>query len=189
MVAAFNVEWDFGGTVNSPGTVEEALTNLRFNNEDTNDQDTASPVTVPSGADNFSFWKQIYLACRTTGPSVQVNNVKIYTDGTLDGGASDWVDAIVKVGDDVLTHNTGSDAGYDPGQALVMTTHDTVTASTDLFTFTSGSARAVTISEASSIINAIGEFTDYVCLQEELGNSGVAGVQATETITFQFDVI
>jgi len=183
MTAAFDVSWDFGGTANSPGTVEEVLTNLRFNNEDTNDQDTASPVTVPTSGTNYSFWKQIYLDC-TTAPDTQVNNVKIYTDGTLG-----WTGSTVVVGDDTLTHNSGSDAGYDPGQALVMTTHDTVTATTDLFSFTSGSSRTVTISEAGSIINATGEFTDYVCLGEELSTSGTEGTEATETITFQYDEI
>ena len=182
MVAAFQTEWDFGGTANTPGTVETVLTNLRFNNEDTNDQDAASPITIPTGADVYSFWKQIYLACRTTAPDNYVNNVKIYTDGTLG-----WTDCIVNVADDVLTHNTGSDAGYDPGQALVMTTHDTVTAETSLFTYTLGAARSVTISEASTQIDAIGEFTDYVCLNLAVGNTAVQGTQATETITWQYD--
>ncbi len=185
MVAAFQTEWDFGGTANSPGSVEQNVgANLRFNNEDTNDQDTASPVTIPSGADVFSFWKQIYLACRTTAPDTKVDNVKIYTDATLG-----WTDCIVNVGNDVLTHNTGSDAGYDPGQALVMTTHDTVSAETDFFTFTSGAPRTVTISETSTQIDAIGEFTDYVCLNLQVGNTAVQGTQAAETVTWQYDEI
>ncbi len=189
MVAAFNVEWDFGGSANAPGTVEQVVTNLRFNNEDTNDQDTASPVTVPTAGTNYSFWKQLYLACRTTAPSVQVNSVKVYTDGTLDGAGGEWVGSTVVTSDEVLAHNIAGDAGYDPGQALIGTTHDTVVGTTSLFTFNSGSPKSMTISEAGSIINAIGEFTDYLFLQEELGTTGLAGVQGTETITWQYDEI
>ncbi len=183
MVAAFQSEWDFGGTANTPASVEQVFTNLRFNNEDTNDQDAASPVTIPSGADVFSFWKQIYLACRTTAPDNLVNNVKLFTDATLG-----WTDCIVNIGVDVLTHNTGSDAGYDTGQALVMTTHDTIATEISLFTFTTGAPRTVTISETSTQIDAIGEFTDYVCLNLQVGNTAVQGLQSpAETITWRYD--
>ena len=183
MVAAFQTEWDFGGTANTPGTVETVLTNLRFNNEDTNDQDAASPVTIPTGADVFSFWKQIYLACRTTAPDNLINNVKIWTDAS---GLA-WTGCTVNVQDDVLAHSTAGDAGYDPGQALVMTTHDTVTSVTDLFTYVTATPRAVTISETTSQIDAIGEFTDYVCLSLTVSSSAVQGTQATETITWRYD--
>jgi len=183
MAATFNVAWDFGGTANTPGTVEASLTNLRFNNEDTNDQDTASPITIPTGGTAYSYWKQIYLHC-TGAPSSYVNNVKIYTDGTLG-----WTGCTVKSANDTLTHNSASDAGYDPGQAAVMTDHDTVATTTSFFTYNSGSPKSVTISEASSQIDATNEYTDYVCLQLEVTSSATQGTQATETITWQYDEV
>ena len=183
MVASFDTVYDNGGSVNSPAS-STAFTNLRFNNEDTNDQDLLSPVTIPAAGTNYSFWKHIYLKC-TVAPATQVNNVKIYTDGTLG-----WTGCTVKVGDDVCTKNSGSSAGYDPAvAAVVLTDHDTITTSTSLFTYTSGSPRTVTISEAGSIINATTETTDYVVLDTEVGTSAVSGLQATETATFQYDEI
>jgi len=184
MVATFDVVWDFGGTANTPGTVAQTLTNLRFNNEDTNDQDTASPITITPSTTIYSFWKHVYLKC-TAGPSVQINNVKVYTDGTLG-----WTGCTVKVGDDVCARNsTPSYAGYDPGLASVLTTHDTIATTTSLFTYTSGSARSVTISESGSIINATNETTDYVVLQLEVTDTASPGTAATETITFSYDEI
>ena len=50
MPAVFDVAWDFGGTDNAPGTDATAITNLRFNAEDTNDHDLLPPIILPSGA-------------------------------------------------------------------------------------------------------------------------------------------
>jgi len=183
MVAVFDVVWDFGGTANSPGTTEQVVTNLRFNNEDTNDQDTASPVVIPGAGDVYSFWKHIYLDA-TTAPDTEVNNVRIHADGSLA-----WVNVVLEVGDGTQTKNSGSDAGYDPGQALVLTTHDTVSTVTDFFTFTSGAPRTVSISEAGSVINAINEKCDYVVLSLEVSSTATPGTKPTELITWLYDEI
>lgn len=184
MVATLEVDFDKGGAVNAPGAPDHNLANLRFNNEDTNDQDNASPITIPSGADVFSFWKHIFLHC-TVAPSVLINNMKIYTDGALG-----FTGVTVDVGDGTQTKNSGSSAGYDPGQALVITTHDTIAAFTDFFTFTSGAPRTVSISEASSQIDAIGELTDYIVLSMVVSNTAVQGIQSpAETGTWEWDEI
>lgn len=187
MVATFNVAWDFGGTANTPGTTDTTITNLRFNNEDTNDQDTASPITITPSTTIYSFWKHIYLKC-SGAPSLQCNNFKIYTDGSLA-----WTGCTVKVGDDACTrsHNGGSPlyAGYDPGTASVLTAHDTIATTTSLFTYTSGSARTVTCSESGNLVNATNETTDYVVLQLEVTDTASPGTTATETITFSYDEI
>ena len=184
MVAVVEVDFDKAGTVNAPGTPDHAVANLRFNIEDTNDQDTNSPITIPAAGTNYSYWKHIYLHC-TTAPATQVNNVKIYTDGTLG-----WTGCTVKVGDDLCTKNSGSSAGYDPAvSAVVLTDHDTIITTTSLFTFTSGAPRTCTISEAGAIINATGELTDYVVLDVEVGTTGVQGTQTAETVTWQYDEI
>jgi len=183
MVAVFDVVWDFGGTANTPGTTGTVVTNLRFNNEDTNDQDALSPINIPSGADVYSFWKQIYLKC-TTAPDTQVDNVRIYTDASLA-----WTGCTVNVGDGTQTKTSALSTGYDPGQAAVLTTHDTVSAVTSLFTYTSGAPRTVSVSETSNIIDAINETSDYVCLSLTVSNTAVSGTQATETITWLYDEI
>lgn len=184
MAATFDVTYDNGGSDNSPGA-SAAVTNLRFNAEDTNDQDTASPIVIPGAGTEYSYWKQIYLKC-TQAPDTQVDNVKVYTDGALGWGTG----VAVKVGDGNQTKNSGSSAGYDVANAQeVMTNHTHVSASTDLFTYTSGSPRSVNISESGSIINALNETTDYLVLQAEVQSTATQGTKATETATYQWDEI
>lgn len=185
MAAIFFVTYDNGGTDNTPGT-NATITNLRFNAEDTNDQDTASPIDVPGAGTEYSYWKQVYLKC-TTAPDTQVDGVEVYSDGTLGWGAG----ATVKVGDGTQTKTSASSAGYDVANAQeVMTNHTHVSASTDLFTYTSGSARTVSISETSNLIDAINETTDYLVLQLEVASTYAgSGTQAQETITWSYDEI
>lgn len=185
MVATLEIDNNLGGAVNAPAAPEHNVANFRFNVEDTNDQDTNSPVDIPSGADNFSFWKHIFLHC-TVAPDSQIDNMEIYTDGTLG-----FTDCVVRVNDDVCTKNSGSSAGYDPAvSGIVLTDHDTITTMSDLFSFTSGAPRTMTISEAGSVINASGELADYIVLNIEVGNVAVQGVQTpAELITVQWDEI
>lgn len=180
------IQWDFGGSDNSPGTTGTTITNLRFNAEDTNDQDAASPLIIPSGPGLiYSYWKQIYMKA-TTGPDTQVDAVELYTDGALGWGT----ETTVNVGNGAQVHNSGATTGYDVANAQeTMTAHTDVAAVTSLFTFTSGSARSVTISEAGSIINANDETTDYIVLQTTIDDDSTQGTKATETVTWQYDEI
>lgn len=185
MAATFDVDYDNGGTDNNPGA-STTITNLRFNAEDTNDQDTNSPIVIPGAGTEYSYWKQVYLIC-TQAPDTQVDGVEVYTDGSLGWGTG----FTVKVGDGNQEKNSGSDAGYDVANAqTVMTNHTHVAASTDLFSYTSGSARSVNISESGNIINALNETTDYLVLQLEVASTAtLTGTKATETVTFSYDEI
>ena len=186
MAAIMDIQWDFGGSDNSPGTQGASVTNLRFNAEDTNDQDTASPVIKPATPGVvFSFWKQLYMKA-TTGPDTQVDNVKLFTDGALGWGA----EVVVNIGDELPVHNSGATTGYDVANAQeTMTNHTDITAVTSLFTFTSGANKSLTISEAGSIINANNETTNYIVLQATVDDNAVAGTKPTETVTWQYDEI
>jgi len=184
MVAVFDVTYDNLGVDDAPGA-STTITNLRFNAEDTNDQDLLSPLIIPASGTIFSFWKQIYLLC-ATAPDTQVNNVVVFSDGTLGWGAG----VLVQVGDGTQIKNSGSDAGYDVADAQeIMTNHSDVSSETSLFTFTSGSARSVSISEAGSIIDLAGETTDYLVLQTDVDSTATPGTKPTETITYQYDEI
>jgi len=186
MVAVVDVQWDFGGTDNNPGTTGASVTNLRFNAEDTNDQDLASPLVIPASPGLvYSYWKQLYLKA-TTGPDTQIDNVKIYTDGALGWGT----EVTVNIGDELPVHNSGATTGYDVADAQeTMTNHTDITAVTSLFTFTSGSAKTVTISEAGSIIDATNETTNYIVLQCTIDDDSTPGTKAAETVTWQYDEI
>ena len=189
MVADFEVTQDTGGTVDNPAlsTNTDPLgpPNVRYKRADNAVIDTNNPNIIPSAGTTNSRWKSLYLKC-TTAPNTQVNNVKIYTDGTGFGTG-----ITVNVGDETPTKNSASDAGYDPSDTNddPLTNHVDITAVTDFFTFTSGSPKSVSISEAGNIINAINETTDYVVTQMDVINTASPGDLVNETITWEWDEI
>ena len=189
MVAEFEVTLDTGGTLDNPAleTNTDPLgpPNIRYKRADNPTIDTSDPNTVPVSGTTRSRWKSKYLKC-TTPPDTQVNNVKIYTDTTGFGTG-----ITVNVGDETPTKNSGSDAGYDPADTNddPLTNHADITSITDFFTFSSGSPKTVSISEAGSIINAVDETTDYVVTQMEVINTATPGDLADETITWEWDEI
>jgi len=195
MVAAFSVYFDFGGSDGTPGTEQDVDAlgppTLRFKTNDNATIDSNDPVPIPAAGTNYSYWKQVYLYC-DTAPDTQVDNVKFYTDG------SDFGTGItLNVGDEFPTKNNASDAGYEVATGTSGTTGDEVTANhagvtgvTDAFTFTSGSPLSgPTISEDGSIINAIGETTNYLVFQLAVTSTATPGNKSNETLTFQYDEI
>lgn len=189
MVAAFNVNFDFGGADNAPGTEQNTdglgPPNLRFKQADDATIDSASPMPIPTAGTEFSRWKQIYLFC-ATAPDTQVDNVRFFTDG---GGFGTGI--TVNVADQFPLKSDLVDTGYDVSDAnAVMTTHTDITSITDAFTFNSGSPLSgPTISEAGNIINAINETTNYLVLQMEVISTASPGNLTDETFTFRYDEI
>ena len=194
MVATVAVFFDFGGSNTSPATNQDTTSlgppNLRFKTADDATIDNQNPIPIPSGSAVNSFWKQIYLKV-TGGTFTQIDNVKFYTDG---GGFGTGISTFV--GDQLPTKNSGSDAGYvvatgtvgTSGNAMVAS-HAGVSAQTDAFTFTSGSPKSITISEAGSLMNATNETTDYLVCQMNVASTAGPGNLADETWTYQYDEI
>ena len=197
MTASFTIMYDYGGSDIEPGTsldTDGLNPNLRFKAAETDggDIDTANPIPIPDGlgvTKYRSYWKQIYLYC-STAPDTQVDNTQLYSDGTGFGtGIALWA------GDEFPEKTSVSTSGYEVcgGTAAtsgeIMTNHGSITGQTDMFSFTDGSALDVTISEASNVIDAVGESTNYVVLQMEVSSNASSGDLADETLTFQYDEI
>ena len=193
MVAVFNIYFDFGGAVNAPGTQQNVDSlgppNIRMKTNDNATIDSVDVIPIPSSGTNYSYWKHIYMKC-ATAPSTSVDNVKFYTDG---GGFG--VGFTLKVGDETPEKTHSASPGYElatgtPGTTgTVMTSHANITASTDAFSFTSASPKSLSISEASSQIDAVGETTDYLVLQLEVISTASPGDLADETMTIKYDEI
>lgn len=194
MAAVMDVYFDFGGTDGAPATEQDTDAlgppRMRFKTADDATIDTNNPIPIPTSGTKYSYWKQIYLYCGTA-PSTKVDNVKLYSDG---GGFGTGI--TLKVGDEFPTKTDALDTGYevatgtpgDTGDEMVAA-HAGLTGSTDMFTFTSGSPLSVSISEAGSIIDAIGETTNYVCMQMEVLSTASPGDLTDETLTFQYDEV
>lgn len=195
MVAVMRVYVDFGGSDNTPGTSTDTTglgaPNIRMKTGDDATIDNANPIPIPaSGAlTNRSFWKNVYLQC-STAPDTQIDNVKLYTDGTGFGtGIEMWV------GDGVQLGSSGATPGYSVAigtvgdTGTIITSHSDVAATSDVFGYTSGSPRDVSVNEVGSVINAIGERTDYVVLQMMVASNASSGNLSDETFTFRYDEI
>ena len=189
MVADISVFTDFGGIVDAPGTKQDTdplgPPNARFKYADNNTIDLNDPIPIPSAGTNRSRWKHMYIKA-TTAPDTQIDNLKIFTDGTGFG-----VGITAVVGTETPPNTLLSDAGYDVSDVAdeVMTNHADITASTDFFLATSGAPKTVTISEAGAVIDAINEESNYVVIQMEVISTATPGDLADETITFEYDEI
>lgn len=186
MTATVSIRYDIGGSDNSPGTEQDidALgpPGLRFKQADNATIDANDIMPVPSGSAEYSRWKQVYLYC-DVAPDTQIDAIKLYSDG---GGYGTGI--TVNVADEFPVKNSGSDAGYDVSDTnQVMTNHTDVTGVTDLFSFTVGSPLSGSISESGSVINAIGETSNYFVLQMVVLNTASISTLSHETITIQYD--
>ena len=194
MSAILKVYYDWGGAENSPGTAHNVTDNgsnaIRFKTEDDATIDTNNPIPIPSTGTNYSYWKQMYIECTDDTGLTKIDNLKIFSDGTIYGSG-----ITLNVGDETPTKNSGSDAGYDLAvgtsgtTGTVMTGHTDVTAVTDFSTYVTGSPKSVSISEASSQIDAAGETSDYVVFQVAVASTATGGAQSAETITWRYDEI
>lgn len=196
MVGVLSVRVDTVGSDGSPGlnTDIDALgpPAMKFRTDDTNTVDATNPLVIPAAGTNYSFAKSAYLYC-DTAPSLQIDNVNFYTDGVNSQGTGMGT----VVGDEMPTRNSGATTGYIEATGTVATTgneittfYTGITAVTSVFTYTSGSPKSISISEAGSIINAIGETTNYVVFQMTVASTASPSAAVTnETGTFEYDEI
>ena len=193
MVAVLEEYFDNGGSDGSPTeTKVDALgpPRLKMKTADDPTIDNVNPVPKPAAGINYSFWKQVYLMC-ATAPDTMCNNFRWYTDGSNTFGAG----IALKLGTQHPVKTSVSNAGYEKATGVVgesgdvMTDHSGITASADAFGYTSGSPKTVSCGEAGNLINAIGECTNYIVLQAEVGTGASAGTPANETVTWKWDEI
>jgi len=190
MAATMQIFMDTGGTDNTPGSEDRVdAIGIRFKSNDNITIDTADPIAVPAAGTNYSYWKAIYLKM-TASDSTKVNGTEFYSDGTITFGTG----LTLMVGDETPEKNSGSDAGYEVATGTSGTTGDEMvaavadlTGSTSAADLVTGSPLTVSISEASNQMDATNETSDYVYLQVNVATTALAGLSASETLTFRYD--
>lgn len=138
---------------------------VRFKQADNDTVDANNPIPVPGSGHNYSYIKQLRLYA-ATAPSNLINNLKFYTDGANGFGTG------------VSLYAKTSASYTDP-------TSQTTTAlggTADAFTYTSGSALAV-----SGSSSAVGYVGDYVQLQMGVQSTAAQGTTPSETLTMSYD--
>jgi hypothetical protein len=194
VTATLQEKLDTGGSDGNPANqdVIDALgpPRIKFKTADNKTIDNVNPIPKPAAGTNYSFWKSIYLRC-SVAPSSQCDNFKYYTDG---GGFGTGI--ALKIGTQHPVKTSISNAGYEVATGTIGETgnemvagHAGLSASSDLFGYTSAAPKSVTCGEAGNIINAIGETTNYILLQAEVINTASAGTPSNETFTWKWDEI
>lgn len=138
----------------------------RFKVADNATVDANNPIPIPTGADNYSFIKQLQLKT-TVAPSNLVDNVKFYTDATGYGATISLMAKTYATGSYVNPATQGTTA---------------LTATTDAFTYTAGAPLTVAGSTATTA-----NFSDIVALQMGVTNTAAPGTTAGEVLTFSYD--
>lgn len=141
---------------------------VRFKNADNATVDNANPMVIPVAGSDYSYEKWLRLRIGATGPSVQITNLKMYTDTAngLGTGVNLWAKA-------VTTYATPAEATGTAGY-------------TNAFTYSSGSALSLGAGPYSTTNTEIG---DHCVMMMEVTSTATQGQTPSETITFSYDEI
>lgn len=162
-----------------PTSTDITSGNTRASTSDSPTPGTANPIPIPGAGTNYSFWVTTQLNATVT-PTGTINNLQWYSDGGNGFGtgvtcvgqtATSYVEATGTVGTTGTELTTGNHAGLTAAPASV-------------FTFTSGSPKAVTGSLSNPTTGAFGDRFVY---QIAVGTTAAAGTTPTETFTWQYD--
>jgi len=142
--------------------------NIRFKNADDASVDLVAPMVIPSSGSDFSYEKWLRLMIGATPPSVQITNVRFYTDGSsgLGTGVTLWAKA-------VATFAT-------PGEPA------NATGFSDAFGYTSEAPLTLGAGPYSTADTEIGS---HLVLMLEVASTATQGATAAETMTFSYDEI
>ena len=162
-------EWN-GPTTGPTQTVKTNGT-VRFKNADDANVDTNNPMVIPSSGSDFSYVKWLRLYIGATGPSVEINNIRFYTDGTnnMGTGVLLWCKANGSYGGP--TEPTGT-TGY-----------------TDAFTYTSASPLSLSQTNAGPYTGTNVDIGDFLEIFMEVQSTASNGQTPAETLTFAYDEI
>jgi hypothetical protein len=165
------------------GPSDATITNMRMKTADNDTQDTNDPCVKPAAGTNYSAWKSLAFYCTGTAPDNDIDNVKLYSDGTLG-----WTGCTMQIGDSDIAiasyvQATGSGDSWDE----MVANHGGIAAKTSLFTYTSGSPRSVTEAAGWGTPGINEPITKLVIIQLDITSSAVGGNQAAETLTWQYD--
>ena len=152
------------------GTDKTSAT-VRFKLADNATVDLNNPLTIPSSGSykTKSYSKHIRLYC-ATAPDTQIDNLRMYTDGTNSICASV----------DVYASNVGIRFDGNATGAAVQ--------ASDLFAFTSAAPMDIDAIHITAV-TASGFNGDIIKLQMLVASDATSGAKPSDTITFAYDEI
>ena len=197
MVATVGVYQAVGGSDGSPGAESEIATSTRLQTKDQfAPTDTSYPIPIPTSGFKYSFWIHVYLKI-TVAPSVKINNIRFYSDGTI--GWNFGTNGELRVGNrDSGDIGCPMDTEYDVATGTEGDTGDEIEHATNGHGYYNGQTTPIkNVEDFTESSPATVDSSDHtttekckaVVLQCRAANDAVQGEQSDETLTFKFDEI
>lgn len=152
-------------TSNTEG-VDKTSGTVRFKSADETSVDSNNRLQIPGAGEDFSYTKQL-RAYISVAPSVDLQNLRAYTDGSNDFG-------------------TGVAVDYDTQQTWQTQTDADISGS-DLFAETDGSPIDMDQTNDSGGKTDTGNYGDHLRLQMGISSTASPGALTPETLTFAYD--
>lgn len=146
--------------------VDKTSGTVRFKTADETSVDTNNRLQVPAAGTNYSYTKQLRFYF-STGPSVDIQNLRAYTDGSN-------------------TFGTGVGVQYDNQGNTFGANVATNISGTDLFTKTSGSPIDLDVTNTGPHTGT-GYKGDLLRMQMTVASTASPGTLSAETLTFAYD--
>lgn len=140
---------------------------VRFKSVSATIVDTANRLQVPAAGTIYSFWKQLRLYV-ATAPSVDLQNLRAYTDG-------------------VNSFGTGIGVQYDMQASSHITPASSDISGTDLFTASISTPIDLDSGLASSAFLGTGYKGKLLRMQMSVANTAAPGTLSAETLTMAYD--
>jgi hypothetical protein len=200
LVATVIVEQATGGSDGTPGAENTIATSTRLQTADQFDiSDTTYPIPIPAAGFNYSYWITVYLEI-TGGTFTQINNVRFYSDGTINWDFGTGGE-LRRGNRDTGDQGFAMDSGYEVATGTQGTTGHTIEDGVDGHSFYNGQTTKTTDVEGDTVgspatvdsgNHTIAEKCKAIVLQCKLdtaGNGAIQGEQTDETLTFKYDEI
>ena len=197
MVATVGVYQATGGSDGTPANEDEITTSTRLQTKDQfAPTDESYPVPIPGAGFKYSYWVTVHLKI-TVAPSVKINNVRFYSDGTI--GWNFGTSGELRRGNrDSGDHGCPMDTEYDVATGTEGDTGDEIEHATNGHDYYNGQTTK-TADVASDTVGspATIDSTDHtttgkckaVVLQVKIDTDATQGEQTDETLTFKYDEI
>ena len=158
---------------NGAGAVQTTKTSgtIRFKDADDANVDLNNPIVRPGAGSVFSFEKAMRLRIGGTGPTGSITSPRAFSDGANGFGTG-------------VTMEAGEQDGATYAQPV---NTDSSIATVDFFSFTSGSPKALDVTQTGPYSGTNVDIADFLYLQAEVASTSSPGLTPTETLTIAYD--
>lgn len=166
------------GSSGSPTKTDITGINTRANAEDAHSTaGTSNSILIPGTGSNYSYWVSTRLSVDAiTGGTV--DNFRWYSDGSNGLGTG-----VTCVGNDADEYVQATGTEGETGTELTTGNHANLSgAPVDVFSFTSGSPKAITGTTSST-----GDVGDFFVYQIVVASTASSGATSSETFTWAYD--